>query len=176
MLPNFCSDFRVLSKISPSPHVLAMAMIITAAATHIACASGSPGILGITCGPLGCSVGAKGMVSEFAIEGTESCSRASRKSETSFDHRPDGHVGGGVEEVGARFEAINVRNADDRCGGGAVWDLIVSYLNEIIIYGERKVMVVWSGENDSDCKLSGDSHGTDTENQANADLGPTIHL
>ena len=148
-----------------------MAMITTVAATHIACAS-----LGITCGPLGCGVATKGMVSEFAIEGTKSCSRASRKSETSFDHRPDGHVGGGVEEVGARFEAINVRNADDGCGGSAVCDQIVSYLNGIIIYGERKVVVACSGENDSDCNLNGDLHGTDTENQANGDLGPTIHL
>jgi hypothetical protein len=103
----------------------------------------------ITCGYLGCGVAVKGTVSEFAIERTESCSRASRKSETSFDHRPDGHVGGGVEEIGARFEASNVRNADDGCGGGAVCDLIVSYLNGIVIYGERKVIVVWSGEKDS---------------------------
>lgn len=69
---------------------------------------------------MGRCVVAKGMVGDFAIEGTKSCSCASRKGETSFHYRPDGYVGSGVEEVGARFEAIDVWNTDDSCGGSAI--------------------------------------------------------
>ena len=119
---NICADSCVLSKISPSLEVFQGAMISTAVATHISRTNGSPGILGITYVPMDCCVVAKGMVGDFAIEGMKSCSRARRKGEANFDQRPDGKVGSCVEEVRARFEAMDVWNADDGCGGSAIYD------------------------------------------------------
>lgn len=46
-------------------------------------------------------------------------------ADASFDCRPDGDVGGGVEEIFKVGEVLDIRNADDCCGRGTGRELVI---------------------------------------------------
>lgn len=108
-------------------------------------------------------------------ERAESCGCTSRNSKTCLGDRPDSYVNGGVEKVRALFEIMKIGKADNGDCGGAVRKLDLRHSMKYIS-AEIRGSGCWGEEKDCDWSMNEDSHGTDSENRTNSELGPAIHL